>query len=157
MNFIIQKLKLQIRMPQSRRGRSATAAPAETHSSREETPEAKPRNKQSKPGGKKNDKPACVAAMEELESLNHEAASSVKKPAPAKATPPTSAPAVQQDSRDPDEPSERVKEMERKRRDREAQEAQTAEIQRLAAENEKLKRKLNVGPRTDSKPTKPPK
>ena len=47
--------------------------------------------------------------------------------------------------------------MERKRKEKEAQEAQTAEIQRLAAENEKLKLKLNVAPRADSKPTKPPK
>jgi hypothetical protein len=96
-------------------------------------------------------------ALEELESLNHEAASIIKKPAPAKAAPPKAAPAVQQDSRDPDATSERVKEMERKRKEKEAQEAQTAEIQRLAAENEKLKRKLNVAPRAYSKPTKPPK
>jgi hypothetical protein len=64
---------------------------------------------------------------------------------------------VQQDSRDPDATSERVKEMERKRNEKKAQEAQTAEIQRLAAKNEKLKRKLNVAPSADSKPTKPPK
>ena len=47
--------------------------------------------------------------------------------------------------------------MERKRKEKEAQEAQTAEIQRLAAENEKLERKSNVAPRAVSKPTKSPK
>ena len=50
-----------------------------------------------------------------------------------------------------------MKERERKRKEKEAQEAQTAEIQRLAAENEKLKWKLNVAPRANSKPTKQPK
>ncbi len=144
-------------MPQATRGRSAAAAAAEAQSSSEETPEAEPRPKQGKTGGKKCDKTACAAALEELESLNHEAASIIKKPVPAKATPPKNAPAVQQNSREPDARSERVKEMERKRKEKEAQDAQTAEIQRLAAENEKLKRKLNVAPRADSKPTKPAK
>ena len=94
-------------MPQSRRGRSAAAAAAEAQSSSDEPAEAEPRPKQGKTGGKKSDKTACAAALEELESLNHEAASIIKKPAPAKATPPKTAPAVQQDSRDPDATSER--------------------------------------------------
>ena len=47
--------------------------------------------------------------------------------------------------------------MERKRKEKEAQEAQTAEIQRLAEENQQLKRKLNLSPRAESKPIKSPK
>ena len=144
-------------MPQSRSRARATAAAVDAQSSSEDTPEVEARPKQSKTGPKKSVKTASAVALEELESLNHEAASISKKPAPAKAPPPKAAPAVQQDSRDPDATSERVKEIERKRKEKEAQEAQTAEIQRLAAENEKMKRKLNVAPRAETKPTKPPK
>ncbi len=97
--------------PKSRRGRAAAAA-AGAQSSSEETPEVEPHPKQSKTGTKKSDKTASAEALEELESLNHEAASIITKPAPAKPAPPEAAPAVQQDSLDPDATSERVKEME---------------------------------------------
>ncbi len=66
---------MKIRMPQSRRGHSAAAAAVEAQSSSDEPAEAEPRPKQGKTGEKKSDKTACAAALEELESLNHEAAS----------------------------------------------------------------------------------
>ena len=71
MNFIIQRLKLKIRMPQARRGRSAAAAAAEAQSSSEETPEVESPPKQNKTGPKKSDKTSSAVALEELESLNH--------------------------------------------------------------------------------------
>ena len=66
-------------MPQARRGRSAAAAAAEAQSSSEENTEAEPRPKQGKSSVKKSDKTASAVALEELESLNHEAASIIKK------------------------------------------------------------------------------
>ncbi len=80
-------------MPQSRSGRAAAAA-VDEQSSSEDTPEVDARPEQSKTGPKKSDKTASAAVLEELESLNHEAASVSKKPAPAKAAPPKAAPAA---------------------------------------------------------------
>ncbi len=132
-----------------RRGAGAGAAAVEEQSSSEDTPEVEPHSKQNKTGPKKGDKSATAAALEELESWNHAVDSISKNPAPTKA-----GPTLQQDSREPDATSERVREMERRRREKEAQEAQEAEIQRLAAENQQLKRKLNLAPSAESKPTK---
>jgi hypothetical protein len=52
MNFINQRLKFKVRMPQSRRGRAAAAA-VDAQSSCEDTPEVDARLKQSKTGPKK--------------------------------------------------------------------------------------------------------
>ena len=111
---------------------------------------------------KKGDKSATAAALEEVESLNHVAAAPSPSKIPASAPPKNTAPTkatstLQQDSREGDAASERVREMEKKRREREVQEKQAAELQRLAAENQSLKRILHVAPSAESTPPKAPK
>ena len=140
-------------MPNRRRRSKAAGAAATAESSSDENEEvhSKDGRKEEAPTRTKNvDKSATTATLEEVEFLNHKAMPSppkrnrASKSATAPKPAPKPAPALQSDARESEATTERVREMDRKLNERAAQEAQAAELQRLAAENQKLKRKLNL-------------
>ena len=99
-------------------------------------------------------KSAADSAREEVDALIHEAAASASPSRPgAKASVKASAALLEQ----ADATSERVKELERQKKQREAAEAQAAAIQKLEAENLRLKRKLQLEQKAESIPRKAPK
>lgn len=151
-------------MPQARgRTKKTARVPAATEdpSSGEDTPQDDPTpSRQRKSQAPKTaDKSAVTAALEEVQALSQPApadSAPINKTAPTKSAPaPAKASALPQ--QDADGATERVREMEKNKREREAQEKQAAEIQRLAAENQKLKRKLNVAAGAESTNPKAPK
>lgn len=114
------------------------------------------------PPSKKNsvkDKSAIDAALEEVAALNHEAGASAS-PARAKNQTKASTNGAKGSAPPPeqaDATSDRVKELERQKKQREAAEAQAAAIQKLEAENLRLKRKLQLEQKAESIPRKAPK